>query len=126
MRDRVTKKNTNINKTPGFLSDLDTRNIGNQKHLLLSPLVYSSALIIKNIIVPKGYITDFASFFLVKFGDKAATVHDYCYSKKMKRSKADAIYYEALISEGISEIKSKACYYGVRAFGWYRYYGFHK
>lgn len=121
----MTKKNT-TKKIPGFLSDLDTRNLGEQKHLLLSPLEYCSLLRVKNIIVPKGYITDFASFFLIKFGDKAATVHDYCYSKKMKRSQADAIYYEALRSEGISYIKSKACYLGVKAFGWYRYYGWHK
>ena len=118
-----------LKNKPGFLTDLDTRNIGEQKHLLLSPLVYSTKLLPKNkniITIPAGYITDFASFFLVKFGDKASTVHDYCYSERMKRSKADAIYYEALISEGVSLVKSKACYYGVRAFGWYRYYGLHK
>ena len=65
MRYRVTEKESNIKKIPGFLSDLDTRVVSENKFELLKPLKYNSALSLLPIIVPQGFITNFASFILV-------------------------------------------------------------
>lgn len=122
MRDRVTKKESNINKIPGFLSDLETRVVSENKFKLLKPLKYNSALSLLPIVVPKDFITNFASFILVKFGEKSSTLHDYMYDAKLfDRAKCDKIFLEALKSEGVGFARRWACYLGVRVAGWSHY-----
>lgn len=121
----MTKKNTNIKIKPGFLSDLDTRVISENKFELLNPLKYHTKKLSvskRDIVVPAGFQTDFASFFIIKFGEKSATLHDYLYASHLvSRKKADEIFLEALETEGVSYWRRYSCYYGVRAFGWMHY-----
>lgn len=110
------------NNKYGFLSELNIRRVDNNKFELLSPIEYRSKITIKNITVPTGFITNFASAIVVKFGERAATLHDYLYSiRKYNRAKCDKIYREALSYDGVSTVKRWACYFAVRAFGWTHY-----
>jgi hypothetical protein len=73
---------------------------------LLSPLVYSSDLLGRLVIVPAGFVTDFASVpripvaFLLA-GDaahEAAVVHDWLYSThEVDRATSDAVFREACL-----------------------------
>lgn len=59
-------------------------------------------------------------------GSNAAVIHDFRYSKEfdqsypglfISRDKADEEFYDMLIYSGMSKIKAKLAYYGVRIFG---------
>lgn len=71
-----------------FLSDLEVKKVGEDKWMLLSPLEYASPYLDRIIVVPAGFIHDFASvprapFAFMLFGDtahKAAVVHDWLYT----------------------------------------------
>ncbi len=77
------------------------------------------------VIVPKGFITDFAStpWFLWawipswgKYG-KAAVVHDRLYhTHEVSRTMADLIFYEAMIVGGTPKWKAWLMYQGVHLF----------
>ena len=109
-------------KKAAFLTELETRVVSENKFKLLKPLKYNSALSLLTIIVPEGFITNFASFLLVKFGEKSSTLHDYLYDAKLfDRAKCDKIFLEALKSEGVSFVRRWACYIGVRVWGWSHY-----
>lgn len=111
-----------LSKKIGFQTELETRVVSENKFKLLKPLKYNSALSIKQIIVPEGFITNFASFILVKFGEKSSTLHDHLYDGRMfDRAKCDKIFLEALKSEGVSFARRWACYIGVRVWGWNHY-----
>ena len=88
------------------------------------------------IIVPDGFITDFASVpwpasMLIPLSGRhnmAAVVHDFLYSllgevkspnnmKKRSRAQCDAIFLEALRACGCNWIKSQIMYRAVRTFG---------
>lgn len=70
-----------------YLTDLDTRDMPNGKHLLISDLYYKSSTV-GRIIVPEGFITDFASiprwpiiyWLFGGLGNKDATLHDWLYT----------------------------------------------
>lgn len=96
---------------PAFLTDLDVRLLTNDTSLdkrgtrkLLSDLIYRSDILGRTIVVPEGFVTDFASVprvpvaFLLT-GDSAhaaAVVHDFLYSTKIvDRKTADEVFYEA-------------------------------
>ena len=112
-----------------FTTSLITERISDKKVRLVAPLVYLSD-IAGRIEVPIGFETDLASVprlpltFAVA-GDtahEAAVVHDYLYSeKKISRSKADAVFEEAMNVLGISWWKRKLMWSAVRAFGWSHY-----
>ena len=85
------------------------------------------------IIVPAGFITDFASIpwlfwaFLPAWGKygKAAVIHDYLYQLHRlfgitlkTRKEADDIFYEAMLVSGTKPWKAKVMYWAVRLFGW--------
>lgn len=109
----------------GFLNELDVEVLGNNQFKLKKTLSYKTDLFDHkhNIIkIPKGFITNFASSLLIKFGEKSATLHDYLYSIKIGRALADKIFLEALKSENVSFASRWACYIGVRLFGWGYYY----
>lgn len=90
-------------------------------------LRYYSPLLKKTIVVPKDFVTDFASvprlilaytFFGGK-ADEAAVIHDWLYStQEVSRAIADAVFQEAIESLGYSRFTSTMMYSGVRAGGW--------
>ena len=80
------------------------------------------------IVVPAGFITDFASipqlfWSLIgpptgKYG-KAAVVHDFCYYKNLySRKRCDKIFYEAMKVLKVPFIKRWLMYHAVRKFAW--------
>ena len=85
------------------------------------------------IVVPKGFITDFASVPRVFWSligpidshGKAAVIHDYLYEIKYKndREAADKIFREALIVLGTPMWKVNVMYASVRMFGQTRWEG---
>lgn len=96
-------------------------------YTLATPLVYTSALLRRVIVVPTGFRTDLASIpaivqlLIPKSGayDKAAVVHDYLYVKNgVSREEADAVLREAMEVLGVGGFKRWAIYRGVRAGGW--------
>lgn len=83
--------------------------------------------------VPMGFCTDFASIprlLQTAVGSpaggkyrRAAVLHDYLYrSCQLSREEADALFYEAMISSGVSRRKARQLYLGVR-FGGASSYG---
>ena len=90
-------------------------------------LRYLSELVGDFIVVPQGFVTDFASVprmpvaFLLTGGkgDEAAVVHDWLYSTQaFPRAKCDAVFKEALQVMGYSASTVNLMYSGVRAGGW--------
>ena len=83
----------------------------------------------KGVIVPKGFITDFASVprilhsIIPSIGrhTKAAVLHDYLYSESstldFKRKYCDQLFLEAMVILKVKKWKRTAIYLGVRAFG---------
>ena len=78
------------------------------------------------IVVPMGFITDFASVpralwsLIAPYGKQTlpAIVHDYMYVKGIEtKEKADLIFREALKMKGVNVIKRQAMYWAVRMFG---------
>ena len=84
-----------------------------------------------SIVVPAGFLTDFASIprpLWSLVGDPggpwapAAVVHDYLYrTGLMPRAEADAIFYEAMAAEGIRTTKRWLMWLAVRVGGWAAY-----
>jgi len=72
------------------------------------------------ITVPKGYLTDFASW-LKPTGRyvEAAVIHDYLYGTKAGRKYADNMFKEIMTRGGCPQWRINMMYYGVRAFGWW-------
>jgi hypothetical protein len=93
---------------------------------LITSLRYVSALTPGWIVVPPGFETDFASVprlplaYLVA-GNTAhapAVVHDYLYRMStVSRQLADAIFYEAMVVDGVSRWRAYLMWAAVRAFG---------
>lgn len=90
-------------------------------------LVFFSALLHKLIVVPKGFITDFASvprlpLAYLLFGNKghfSAIVHDWLYSTQMfERRVCDQVFKEALEAEGLNKFEIWMMFAGVRIGGW--------
>lgn len=94
---------------------------------LYSPLVFYSAKLDKEIIVPEKFLTDLASIpmglwnLLPKSGryDRAAVVHDWLYTKNgCSRAEADSTLKEAMEALGVNGVKIWLIYSGVRSGGW--------
>lgn len=85
----------------------------------------------KVIVVPKWYVTDFAS--VPWYGQsvidpqgptaRAAIIHDYLYAigEKGKREEVDAIFYRAMIAFGVGEFQARVAYNAVRTGGEHGY-----
>lgn len=110
----------------GFQTSLDTRELSDNRFVLLAPLVYSSVLLGRDITVPAGFVTDFASVprlpvaYLLAGGEanEAAVVHDYLYhSHDVPRPTADAVFEEAMATTGQPWWRRKLMWAGVRLFG---------
>lgn len=111
-----------------FRSELLLRDNTDGKHFtLIGPLHYSSDLLTRDVYVPGGFITDFASIprglwnVLPKIGkyDRAAVIHDFLYvTDGMTRRLADAVLWEACAVCGVSLWQQRVIYWGVRLGGW--------
>lgn len=113
-----------------FVTTLKTEQVGKWTHTLLDDLVLADDDE-RTIIVPAGFITDFASiqvmhnaflfvlFALVSgYGNYAATVHDWLYfGGQVSRKEADAVLYRALRAEGVARWRAWLMYAGVRIGG---------
>lgn len=113
------------------LNSLELKDLKNSKFELLSDYSY----IVKNreIRVPKGFITDFASvprifnIFILPYGkhSSASLIHDWLYSKNCNieatRKEADRIFLEIMKEDLVNIFKRKSMYFAVRLFGW-RYF----
>ena len=104
---------------------------GTPQYRLLKPLIYEyrfngGGL---SIVVPEGFVTDFASipriFWAILPHDgayaPAAVVHDYLYSLRFKgcsRFLADSIFRDAMARLNVPIWRRVPMYYAVRAFGW--------
>jgi len=117
-----------------FLSTLRTDRVGlgSADRVLLGVLAFESALLNRVVIVPTGFVTDFASvprapFTYWLFGgvaDEAAVVHDFLYEKGLvARDVADEVYLEALEACGVAKWRRRAMWAAVRTFGGSRYSG---
>lgn len=115
-----------------FLTDLEVENINDTEHegrgswRLLTPLEYQSDVANKTIVVPTGFVTDFASVPRLPVtyalaGDtahKAAVVHDWLYSTgDFARNLADKVLKEAALTEGVPAWRAWLIYAGVRLGG---------
>lgn len=95
--------------------------------MLLSPLAYRVINTAKVILVPAGFVTDFASipqlFRNIISGQddtrKPAVVHDFLYRKKLgDRKTADRIFLQAMQECEVAWWKRRLAWAAVRAAGW--------
>ncbi len=115
-----------------FLSPLrveevdDHSNDGRGTWRLIDPLIYQSDAAERTIVVPKDFLTDFASVpripvaFLLcgDIGHAAAVVHDFLYTVQIvPRIVADAVLREAAELCGVPAWRSELMYLGVRIGG---------
>ena len=111
-----------------FLTDLVTLDDGNgTTERLVVDLIYQSDLLDREIRVPAGFVTDYASVpiglwnILPTVGktDRAAIVHDFLYAVNgVSRGVADAVFAEALDVCGVAAWRRRIMYLGVRVGGW--------
>ena len=113
-----------------FVSTLKTDQTDRRAYKLLDDLVLADDDQ-RTIIVPAGFVTDFASiqvlhnaflfvlFALVSgYGNYAATVHDWLYEHgSLTRKEADAVLYRALRAEGVARWRAWLFWAGVRIGG---------
>ncbi len=113
-----------------FVSTLKTDQTDRRTYKLLDDLVLADDDQ-RTIIVPAGFVTDFASikvlhnallfvlFALVSgYGNYAATVHDWLYEHgSLTRKEADAVLYRALRAEGVARWRAWLFWSGVRIGG---------
>lgn len=105
-----------------FLTHLEGRWLNDKRFMLLSDLVYQSDILRLELMVPKGFVTDFASVprvpvFYLLFGDRAhheSVVHDFCYQVHITtRAAADKVFLEAMKARGKSAFLRVGMYWGV-------------
>ena len=113
-----------------FTTTLKTEQTDRRTYTLLADLVLADDDQ-RTIIVPAGFVTDFASiqvlhnaflfvlFALVSgYGNYAATVHDWLYfGGQVSRKEADAVLYRALRAEGVARWRAWLFWAGVRIGG---------
>lgn len=108
---------------PTFPRRLRVEEIDDSHWRLLEDFAYDSAVAGARIIVPAGFVTDFASVPRVPVaywlaGDTAhaaAVIHDYLYTTGLlSKAVADSIFYEAMVASGISRWRAYPMYLGVR------------
>ena len=113
-----------------FITTLKTDQTDRRTYKLLDDLVLADEEQ-RTIIVPTGFVTDFASiqvlhnaFLFVLFalvagyGNYAATVHDWLYEHgSLTRKEADAVLYRALRAEGVARWRAWLMWAGVRIGG---------
>ncbi len=94
---------------------------GRPMYQLHEDFVYFSDLLQRDVVVPKGYLTDFASVPRVPLawwltgghGNRAAVIHDYLCGT-IDRATADKVFREALATSGTPGWRTWVMYVGVR------------
>lgn len=115
-----------------FLTHLRVEEVDEKNWRLTSSLRYYSAILDRVVVVPEGFVTDFASVprapFIYWFaGDtarKAAVIHDWFYrtsTEKIDRATADAVFAEAIEALGYWKARSWFMWAGVRVGGYWSY-----
>jgi hypothetical protein len=116
-----------------FFGDLDTRLVDefDEIHQLLAPFTFYSAKHALLIVVPEGFLTDFASVPRLPLayltmggrGKRAAVIHDWMYqcAPRWSRDLCDEVFAEALRASGYTAPVVWAMYQGVRVGGQSRY-----
>lgn len=95
---------------------------------LLAPLVFESDVLSRQIMVPLGFVTDFASVPRLPFiywftggtAQAPAVLHDYFYrtgTEDVTRAQADALLAEAMEAQGYWKVRTWAMWAGVRLGG---------
>jgi hypothetical protein len=112
---------------PGFAARPLVRELDRRRWCVGEFFVYDSAVMQAQILVPPGFVTDFASIPRTPLlwwllGDRArgpALVHDFLYQTHLcdTRVQADAVFGEAMQAEGVSVWARKLMLAGVRLFG---------
>lgn len=109
-----------------FLSELDVRQISKHRWLLLRPLRYEHDG--KLYVIPRGFITDFASVPRLPLvysmagdtGHRAAVLHDWLYRVQIcSRARADRLFRIALQDDGEPAWRAWMMWAGVRAGGFF-------
>ena len=114
----------------GFENELIVKRDVSEDHrwILISPLTYKTELM--SITVNVGFDFDFAStpqtpilaWLFPKSGtatDRPSLLHDALYSGQIfEREVCDALFLEAMESDGVGYLKRYAMYWAVRAAGW--------
>jgi hypothetical protein len=113
-----------------FLTKLRVEHLAKKWWMLTEPLVYYSALLERDIVVPAGFVTDFASVPRIPiaywlFGSRAnapAVIHDRLYRwGDVPRLTADRVFNEAMRAEGKWFTTRWPMTAAVMAFGWWAY-----
>lgn len=115
-----------------FLSHLRVEEVDEKNWRLTSPLRYYSAILKRDVLVPEGFITDFASVPRLPFiywfaGDtarKAAVIHDWLYrsnTEPVERAVADAVFAEAIEALGYWKARQWFMWAGVRVGGYWSF-----
>jgi hypothetical protein len=116
-------------RPPAFIGELDTRLVCEfaDTHQLLAPFGFYSATLGAEIIVPEGFVTDYASVPRIVLGyllfggkgKRAAVIHDWLYTLgkldplKWPRELCDRIFKEALQASGYSAFTVSMMYAAV-------------
>lgn len=113
-----------------FITPLLVEQVSKDRWQLRAALMYATDVIDRVIVVPYGFITDFASvprlpLAYLMAGNKAqgpAVIHDWLYSThEVERDVADNIFHEAILAAGHNRFTAWLMWAGVRvggAFAW--------
>ena len=102
------------------------RTEGRSQWMLTKPFGYTSDKYDTSIMVPEGFVTDFASvprmpltwLLAGGIGQKSAVIHDYMYVNALKTRKlADAMFYESLGVMEVSQWRRYLMWLAVRVGG---------
>lgn len=113
-----------------FRSELRTEFVDDCDDRLTAPLVFYSESLDREITVPAGFETDYASVPRLPFAywlaggtaRKAAVVHDWLYRRGgSTRAEADTVFREAMAASGQPWLRRSAMWAAVRLFGWTAY-----
>lgn len=115
-----------------FLSTLQVEQIDEKNWRLLNPLRYYSAILDREVVVPAGFVSDFASVPRLPFlywlaagkFQAAAVLHDWFYrtdTEDITRATADALLAEAMQALGYWKIRAWFVWLGVRLGGYWSY-----
>lgn len=107
---------------------------GRVRDKLTQPLVFKSESLHRVIVIPEGFVTDYASipwwarWAFPKMGRHriAAVLHDYLYCVSnpytdINRERADELFLEAMLDENVTRWVANVMYKAVRAAGGSRY-----
>ena len=115
---------------PGFYTELEVEpadEFDDNLWRVMANFNYYSGVLNRAVIVPAGFVTDFASVPRIPLAyelcgakaNKASVIHDYLYSvgNICTRAQADAVFKEAMQISGVPAWRRNIMWAGVRAFG---------